>query len=120
MRNSGLSIGLCLPHPCASVCGVASSPPARIARPQPDAMARLRPKMSFDPNCEYNAATKVLTITFTVFKKGLQMHGNTGRPYIYDYAVVPQAVADAFLDDKGNGEYYNEHIRNDYTYTRLN
>jgi hypothetical protein len=34
------------------------------------------------------------------------------------YHSVPQAVADAFLDDNCNGEYYNIVIRDHYTFTR--
>ncbi len=82
-------------------------------------MARIRSKMAYDPDCTYDAATQVLTVIWTVFRKGVAPLKPSGRPYEYTYTNVPEAVADSFLDDRGNGEYYNAVIRGHYTFTRI-
>lgn len=78
-----------------------------------------RPKAFFGPNCFYVAGTEELVVEFLVYRKRLWPLEPSGRPYIYKYDDVPEAVADAFLDDKENGEYYNSDIRGVYNYTRL-
>ena len=82
-------------------------------------MARVRPKAFFGPNCFYVAATEELVVEFTVYRQRLAPLTPAGRPYIYRYDDVPEAVADTFLDDLENGEYYNSDIRGEYPYTRL-
>jgi|TARA_R100000093_G_scaffold68757_1_gene40550 hypothetical protein len=81
-------------------------------------MARVRPKAFFSQGCFYNATTKDLLCHFTLWKQTPPFGGIDGSPYIYWYHNVPQAVADAFLDDEENGEYYNYVIRGHYTFTR--
>jgi len=83
-------------------------------------MARLRPKMSDDPESGYNAATGKLLVVFNVYRKRLTPFYPSGRPYVYRYNDVPEAVADTWLDDAGNGEYYNASIRGVYSFTRIN
>lgn len=75
--------------------------------------------MSDDPRSSYDAATEQLTVTFTVFRKRVAPLIPSGKPYAYRYDDVPEAVADTWLDDEGNGEYYNSTIRNAYDFTRL-
>ena len=95
--------------------------PASLHRPpQDNRMSRLRPKMSDDPESEYNAATGKLLVVFNVYRKRLTPFYPSGRPYVYRYNDVPEAVADTWLDDAGNGEYYNASIRGVYSFTRIN
>ncbi len=85
-----------------------------------DPMPGLRPKMSDDPNSSYNAATAQLLVVFNIYRKRLTPFYPGGRPYVYRYNDVPEAVADLWLDDAGNGEYYNANIRGVYDFTRIN
>ncbi len=75
--------------------------------------------MAYDEDCSYDDATQVLTVVWTVFKKSISFGATSGRPYEYTYANVPESVADSFLDDRGNGEYFNVVIRDHYTATRI-
>jgi hypothetical protein len=82
-------------------------------------MARVRPKAFFNVGCRYDSGTQDLLCHFTLWKQTPPFGGIDGSPYQYNYHFVPQAVADAFLDDKCNGEYYNAVIRDHYTFTRF-
>ncbi len=83
------------------------------------AMPDERSKAFFGTNCIYNPATSELLVEFTVYRIRLDPVTPSGRPYAYIYDGVPQAVADAFLDDRENGEFYNSDIRGIYSFTRI-
>jgi len=78
-----------------------------------------RTKAFFGTNCIYNPATEELLVEFMVYRKSLDPLTPSGRPYTYIYDEVPEAVADAFLDDRQNGEFYNAFIRGIYAFTRI-
>lgn len=53
----------------------------------------------------YNENTKVLTITFTSGKS-------------YDYFGVPESVYRGLISAYSAGEYFNEHIKDQYSLSR--
>ena len=103
----------------ASLSGTHAALHAAACRATIPAMPDARSKAFFGTNCIYNAATEELLVEFTVYRKKLDPVTPSGRPYVYIYDDVPEAIADEFLDDKENGEFYNESIRGIYDYTRI-
>jgi len=67
---------------------------------------------------DYNAATKLLSVGFTVYRKSVAPLSPSGKPYRYHYFNVPVAVADTFILDRENGEYYNANIRGKFAFYR--
>ena len=82
-------------------------------------MADDRPKAFYSDGCTYDAANEILHVEFTVFRKRLAPLTPSGRPYIYEYEEVPLAIAEEFLNDEEDGTFYNELIRDEYDFTRI-
>jgi len=70
-----------------------------------------RPKCCFTENCDYVAASQRLIVEFFGYKKSLSAPPFTGKPYLYVYEDVPQAVADHWFSIDCDGEWYNYNIR---------
>ncbi|UCI34760.1 KTSC domain-containing protein [Mesorhizobium sp. B4-1-4] len=58
-------------------------------------------------NTQYDPATRVLSVWFVP----------TG--YRYDYMGVPLATYTAFRKSSSKGRFFNEYIRDNYTYRRV-
>ena len=82
-------------------------------------MPNERPKAFFSDGCFYDAATEILHVEFTVYRKRLAPLTPSGRPYIYEYEEVPLAISEAFLNDDEDGTFYNAYIRAEYEFNRL-
>lgn len=67
----------------------------------------------------YNDATEELHVQFFL-SKWQPVPPPTGRPYIYTYAAVPEAVWSAWVVDEYSGAYFNAEVRNIYEATRSN
>ena len=83
-----------------------------------------RPKCCFTANCDYVAASQRLIVEFFGYKKSLSAPPFTGKPYLYVYEDVPQAVADHWFSIDCDGEWYNYNIRGQpsslgYDYVRI-
>ena len=72
-------------------------------------MPTTKPKQSQSSiikRCEYNAETKVLTITFTT-------------DVSYTYSGVPQSTVNQLTTAESMGMYFHKHIRNKYPATKV-
>jgi hypothetical protein len=83
-----------------------------------------RPKSCYTVQCDYIPASERLIVEFSGYKKGLARPPFTGRPYLYVYEDVPQAVWDYWLSIDCDGEWYNYNIRGQpkalgYGYVRI-
>jgi len=72
---------------------------------------RKRPKCFVGTRCSYDAASEVLTVEFTAYRKALHAAPFTGRPYKYTYANVDQDEADHFFDNEEDGTWWNYNVR---------
>jgi len=82
-----------------------------------------RPKCAFTFKCDYFPETEILVVEFTAFRKALAAPPFTGRPYVYYYEEVPEAVANDWFANDCDGVDYNFELRGQpgplYAYTRV-
>jgi len=91
-----------------------SAPPTVMAE-----YTQQRTKCAYTLLCDYFPASEVLVVEFMAYRVALAPPPLDGRPWLYYYDAVPEAVADYWFSIDCDGTWYNYNIRGVYAYTRI-